>query len=261
MKKKALSLACAIGLSSMLLTGCGITDTNRNTPGNNNGVTTRGTNQGFLLADRDRISNTAEDARMRYLRDTGNTGNYYRGPDGGPAGGLNRSGITGYGVNGTTGLNGNAGTGIGGRAGTMTSTANALLIGDVLIVAGNGSDNGGRSEGMGMANGTTGNGGLGGTTGIANGTTGNGGLGGTTGMANRTMGSASRVWQVTDKGAIKALNRVQYNLSSMNPRIKASEIGRDLGFILKHVKPAGQETDMSDAGTTYGSGQMGGSIR
>ncbi|RCW42375.1 hypothetical protein [Paenibacillus prosopidis] len=260
MKKKALSLACAIGLSTMLLAGCGITDTNRNTPGNNNGFTTRGTNQGFLLAERDRISNTAEDARMRHLRGTGNTGN----------GGVNRSNITGYGVNGTTGLYGNEGTGIGGRTGTMTSTANALLIGDVLIVAGDGSDNRGRSGVMGTANdtdgttgitnGTTGNGGFGGTTGIANGTTGNEGLGGTTGMSNQAMGNASRrVWQVTDKGAIKALNRLQYNLNSMNPSTKATEIGRDLSFLLKHVNPAGQGTGMTDAGTT--TNHMGGSTR
>ncbi|MGM0883683.1 MAG: hypothetical protein ACQEXQ_21950 [Bacillota bacterium] len=218
MKKKALSLACAIGLSTMLLTACGTTDTNRNTPGYNSGVTTRGTNQGFLLAERDRISNTAEDARMRHLQGSENTGNYYRGPDGGPAGGFKRFGITGYGVNGTTGLNGNAATGNDGRTGTMTSTANALLIGDVLIVSGDGSDNGGRI--------------------------------GVMGMPNRTMGSDRRVWQVTDKGAIKAMNRVQSNLNSMNPGAKASEIGRDLGFILQHVKPAGQGMGMSDGETT-----------
>jgi hypothetical protein len=229
----------------MLLTGCGTTDTNRNTPGDNNGVRTQGTNQGFLLAESDRISNTAEDARMRYLRGTGNTEDE----------GFNRSGITGYDVNGTTG--GNAGTGSGGRTETMRSTANALLFGDVLIVAWNGNDNGSHNGGINKAKGTTG----GGTTGIANGTNGNEGLGGTTGMPNRTMGNASRVWQVTDKGAIEALNRVQYNLSSMNPGTKASEIGRDLSILLKHVKPAGQGTGMNDAGTTNGFGQMGGSMR
>lgn len=244
MKKKALSLAYAIGLSTMLLTGCGTTDTNSNTPGNNNGFTTSGTNQGFLLAERDRISNTAEEARMRHLRGKGNTG----------AEGLNRSNITGYGVNGNTGLYGNEGTGIGGRTGTMTSTANALLIGDVLIVAGDGSDKGGRSGGIGTANDSDG------TTGISNGTTDNEGLGGKTGMSNQGMGNASRrVWQVTDKGAIKALNRVQYNLSSKNPSSKASEIGRDLSFLLKHVSPAGQGTGMSDAGST--TDQMGGSTQ
>lgn len=206
MKKKVLSLACAVGLSTVLVTGCGITDTNRNIPGNNNGVTTRGTNQGFLLAERDRISNTAEDARMRHLSDTENTG--------------------------STGPNGKGGTGIGGDTGTMTSTANALLIGDVLIVAGDGSGV------MGMLNRISG-----------------GEQGGTTGMSNRTMGSVSQVWQVTDKDAIKALNRVRVNLSSMNPRTKASEIGRDLSFLLKYVKPAGQGTDMSHAGNTNGSGE------
>lgn len=227
MKKMALSLACAIGLTTMFLTGCGTTDTNWNTPGNNNGVTTRGTNQGFLLAENDRIRNTAEDSRMRHLRSTGTQG-------------LNRSDIMGYGVNGTTGLNGNESTGIGGSTGTMTSPANTLLIGDVLIVAGDGSGNSGRSGVMGMANGTT--------------------DGETTGMANRRMSNASRVWQVTDKHAIKALNRVQYNLS-MNPRTKASEIGRDLSFLLKYVKPAGQGTGMNDEGTTNGSRQTDGSIR
>lgn len=228
MKKKMLSLACAVGLSTVLVTGCGITDTNRNIPGNNNGVTTRGTNQGFLLAERDRISNTAEDARMRHLSDTENIEN--RGHDGGADGGLNHSGIRGYGVNGSTGPHGNAG--IGGDTGTMTSTANALLIGDVLIVAGDGSGV------MGMLSRISG-----------------GEQGGTTGMSNRTMGSVSQVWQVTDKDAIKALNRVRVNLSSMNPRTKASEIGRDLSFLLKYVKPAGQGTDMSHTGNTNGSGE------
>lgn len=134
---------------------------------------------------------------------TDNTGNSYTGKDAGYGGlfnrGVNRSGIIGYGTNGTTDLYGTARTGLGSRPHGVGANV-GLMIGNAVVVADSGS------------------------------------LGGR--QSNGSSSSEARVWKVTDQNAINALKRVQQNMNGMNPKAKAAEIARDIGYILKHVKAA-----------------------
>lgn len=332
MKNKALSLLGVIGLSAMLVAGCGTNDDNGGTNGDNgngnrNGNTVgtrsieggrnygRGNTNGQFDARnrtgdagddargrlgtlgndaRDRMGNLGNDVQglgesgfgVRGLADqlgladndnvnggrrsgtspngddagsrngvggfgTNNTGNYYTGDDAGNdgifGGDTNRSGIVGYGTNGTTDLYGTARTG-GGQNGSGAFVG--LMIGNTVVVADNRNGNQGGSEQR-MGNG-------GGMTGQANGSAGLTGQAGHSGsQSNKANGNGTRIWKVTDRDAIAALNRIQRNMNGSNPKAKASEIARDIGYVLKHVKPADQGGRRAGMGGNAGMGGAG----
>jgi hypothetical protein len=166
---------------------------------NNDGVTTRNANPGNIV---------------RNLTDNRNNTMYNR--DG------MRGTTTGIGTRGTGGTYGTTGTGTSGMTSLATGTdldsqlrnlgfQNTLVIGNTIIV---------------------------GTTGTT-GTTGKTGTTGTTAMGdiNRYFGQNTHVLKVTDKQAIKAMQRVKSKMNSNKSLDQASTIAADIKTILKHATP------------------------
>jgi hypothetical protein len=225
---KALSLVCAVGLSSLLFSGCGIND-------DRNNVTTQGL-RGTAVNNANNVtgfkprgglnyegSSLAYDMRGTPMNGTGTYANRNAGTDANGTGlgtGVNRSGIAGYGAYGTTGIH-RIPAGIaarrtaGYRAGMnrtdKTGAADTLVLGDTVIVS---REQGAQTRGGGRAAGFA-----------------------AYGTAARMNRANAKTLVVTDKHAVKALKRVKTALKSPNAGAKAERIGADIRYILKHASP------------------------